>query len=94
MAEESKEFYDNLITKNPNAKFKILVDLTNAGIPTKHATEVYVKTLSDKRIVKTAFLGMSQSIESIINFIVSAAGRGDHVRFFIDRQEALEYLQS
>lgn len=94
MAEETREFYKNLLAINPDVKFKVLVDLSNAGIPTKHATDLYIATLSDKHIERTAIFGMSKAIQSVINFIVSAAGKGENVKFFIDREQALKYLQS
>ncbi|HEY4514899.1 MAG TPA: hypothetical protein VJJ22_01945 [Candidatus Paceibacterota bacterium] len=92
MAEELKQIYEDLISRYKDTQFKVFVDLTNAGLPTKHATEVYVKTLSDKRILKTAFFGISKSIESVINFIIESAGRGGETRFFINKEEALAWL--
>lgn len=94
MANETQTFYDELKAKFPERKFKVLVNLLNAGTPTKHATDLYIKTLSDKQIEKTAFLGMSNAIQSIINFIVNAAGKGDNVKFFISEPQALEWLAS
>ena len=93
MAEETKIFYEQLVERRPNDKFRVLVDLTNAGLPTKHATDMYVSTLSDKRIEKTAFFGLSSSIQSIISFIVNASGKGEAVRFFIDKNQALAWLK-
>lgn len=92
MALAMKAHFDNLVTTHPDAKFKVLVDLTNAGIPTKHATDLYISTLSDKRVAKTAFFGVSKTIESIINFIVGASGRGLETRFFINKEEAYNWL--
>jgi len=94
MAAETREFYEDMIKRFPERKFRILVDLSGAGIPTKHATDMYIETLSDKRIERTAFYGMSHAIQSIINFIVNAAGRGENVKFFIDQNQALEWLRA
>lgn len=92
MAMETKRHFEDLASVHKEGKFKILVDLTNAGIPTKHATDIYISTLSDKLIEKTAIFGLSKTIESIINFIVGASGRGSETRFFLDKAAALEWL--
>ena len=93
MALETRAFYEGLVARKPDGRFRVMVDLTNAGVPTKHATDIYIETLSDKRIERTSFFGLSSSIKSIISFIVNAAGRGDHVRFFIDKDQALAWLK-
>lgn len=94
MAGTVKNWYDKLVVTHPDTRFKVLVDLTNAGIPNKNATDIYTKTLSDGHIIRTAFYGVGPAIKSVINFIVSAAGKGDKVEFFIDRAKALEWLKA
>ena len=92
MAATVKNWYEKLVAKYPDTRFKVLVDLTNAGIPNKSATDIYTKTLSDGHISRTAFYGVGPAIKSVINFIVSAAGKGDKVQFFIDPDKAKEWL--
>jgi hypothetical protein len=92
MAREVDEYYQNMIERFPEGGFKVLVDLTNAGLPTKEASNIYIKTLSDKRIVKAAIFGMGLAIKSVINLIVAASGRDEHTRFFVDREKAVEWL--
>lgn len=94
MAEETREAYEKLKSLHPDGQFRVLVDLTNAGIPTQHAREVYIKTLSDKRIKKTAFFGVGGAIKTIVSFIVSASGKGEEVKFFINQEEALSWLRA
>ena len=93
MAKFVKHWYEDLKVKYPDARFRVLVDLTNAGIPSKGATDIYTSTLSDKQIERTAFYGVAGTIKSIINFIVSASGKGDRVQFFIDKNKALRWLE-
>ncbi len=94
MAKETKAAYRGVLAKFPDIDFRILVDLSNAGIPTKEAREIYVSILSDKRIKRTAFFGVGKAIKSIVSFIVSAAGKGDNVEFFIDEETALKWLRT
>lgn len=93
MAQFVKKWYEDLKNKYPEAHFRVLVDLTNAGIPNKGATDIYTATLSDKQIERTAIYGVASTIKSIINFIVSASGKGDRVQFFIDKNKAIEWLK-
>lgn len=74
--------------------FNVLVDLSKAGLPSAGARTMYIKTLSDKAISKTAFFGAPSSIQAVVSFIVSAAGRGEEVRFFVNEKEAREWLSS
>lgn len=92
MAREVEEYYNDMIKRFPDGHFKVIVDLSNAGLPTKEASNIYTKTLSDKRIEKAAIFGMGLAIKSVINFIVAAAGRDEHTRFFVDREQALAWL--
>ncbi len=92
MAMETKAWAESLLKRFPDRKFKVLVDLTNAGLPTTSASKIYIETLSDNHITKTAFFGVSSSIQSIITFIVNSAGRGEHSKFFIDKANALAWL--
>ena len=94
MANETKRLYQDILRKHPEAKFKVLVNLTNTGIPSKRAIEIYINTLSEKHIEKTAFFGMTGAIQSIISFISEAAGRGQNTRFFIDEAQARGWLLS
>ncbi|HEY4483154.1 MAG TPA: hypothetical protein VI953_03215 [Candidatus Paceibacterota bacterium] len=94
MAKFVKSWYEDLKTKYPEQHFRVLVDLTNAGIPNKGATDIYTATLSDKQIERTAIFGVAGAVKSIINFIVSASGKGDRVQFFIDKDKALEWLKA
>ena len=94
MAKYVKQWYENLKTEYPDAHFKVLVDLSNAGIPNKGATDIYTATLSDKQIERTAIYGVAGTIKSIINFIVSASCKGDRVQFFIDKNKAMEWLKN
>ena len=93
MAGEVKRWYEDLASKYPDEKFRVMVDLTNAGVPTKEASQTYIETLSSKRIEKTAFYGVAGTIKAIINFIVSASGKGENVQFFIDKDKAIEWLK-
>jgi hypothetical protein len=92
MAKEVEDYYQDMLSRFPEGRFKVLVDLSNAGLPTKDASNIYTKTLSDKRIEKAAIFGMGLAIKSVINFIVAAAGRDEHTRFFVDREQALAWL--
>ena len=94
IAEEMAQKYAKIKKDNPDTKFKVLVDLMEAGVPTEKARELYIKTLSDNQVEKTAFYGVGGAIRGIISFIVSAAGKGEEVKFFINRDEALEWLQA
>lgn len=93
MAQETEEFYKNLTERFPDKHFRVLVDLTNAGVPTKEASDIYIRTLSDKRIEKAAIFGMGGAIKSVINLIVMAAGRDEHTHFFVDSAQALAWLE-
>lgn len=92
MANEVEAYYQGMLKRYPEGSFKVLVDLSNAGLPTKEASGIYTKTLSDKHIEKAAIFGMGGAIKSVINFIVAAAGRDEHTRFFVDRAQALTWL--
>jgi hypothetical protein len=93
LAQEVREVYYSLKDRFPNKNFKVLVDLTNAGVPPKKVSDSYIKTLSDRHIEKTAIYGMGSAIKSIVTLITSAAGKGDQLRFFIDKEEALAWLK-
>ena len=92
MAAEVDEYYKDLVKRFPSGRYKVIVDLSNAGLPTKEASDVYIKTLSDKHIEKAAIFGMGSAIKSVINFIVAAASRDEHTHFFVDREQALAWL--
>src|SRR3989344_9289657 len=81
MAKFVRSWYEDLKVKYPGAHFKVLVDLTNAGIPNRGATDIYTQTLSDKQIERTAIYGVAGTIKTIINFFVSASGRGGRGQF-------------
>ena len=93
LSAEVRGVYEIIKEKYPVQRFSILVDLTDAGNPSNKAAEMYIKTLSDSRIKKVAIYGMGGAIESIVRFIVAAAGKGEEVKFFIDKDEALHWLR-
>lgn len=93
LSAEVRGVYEIIKEKYPDQKFSILVDLTDAGRPSKRAAEMYIKTLSDSRIKKVAIYGMGSMIESIVRFIVAAAGKGEEVKFFLDKDEAMHWLR-
>ena len=93
LSAEVRGVYEIIKEKYPDQKFSVLVDLTDAGNPSKKAAEMYIKTLSDSRIKRVAIFGMSGVIEGIVHFIVAAAGKGDEVKFFIDKGESLRWLR-
>jgi hypothetical protein len=93
MAEETRAAFEVLVKDFPNNASHVLVDLTHAGIPSSKAREIYIKTLSDRRIKKTAFYGAGTAIKTIVSFIVSASGRGEEVKFFVNDGDARAWLR-
>lgn len=94
MARDTKEIYGELQSKNPDVKYKVMVDLSKAGIPGSKSREIFIDTLSDRGIVKVAFFGAGTAVRSIVDFIISAAGKGEQVQFFLDEEAAKDWLMA
>src|SRR3989344_1998484 len=92
MAHDVATTFEQLKKEHENEKpYRVLVDLSHAGMPSSEARTIYIKTLSDHSILKTAFFGAPSAIQAVVSFIASASGRGDEVQFFVGEKEARDW---
>jgi hypothetical protein len=73
----------------------MLVDLLSigkSGYASSKARSKYVQMSSSAKVLRFAIVGGNVLIRTMAGFIIRAAGRGDSVRWFDDREEALAWL--
>ena len=93
MAAETKRLSNLIHQQFPGKALRVLIDLTNGGVPPERARKVYVQTLADKEFDRVAIYGIGSALTSVVDFIVSASGKGDKVHFFVDRDRAIAWLK-
>lgn len=85
-----------LAKQHPGAKFNVLIDLTALGNSTYVSSQTrksYAQAMQYEQMNKLAIVGTSVAFRVTLNFIVAVAGRSDVVRWFNDKQKALEWLK-
>ena len=92
-AESIIEEINELISKNPNCL--ILIDMDKIVRPTSQARKLHAQNmrLQANYFKKTAIYGGNTLNRVIANFIIKASGRGDKVKYFRTRENAIEWLK-
>lgn len=73
----------------------VLIDMTKTGRPSSEARKVHAMNIKNEneKFKKAAFFGATVMNRVLANFIIKASGRGDKVRYFNTKEEAIVWLK-
>jgi len=71
---------------------QVLIDLQQSTKFSSGARKIWVKFLQNPHIKKTAFFGGSVFVRTLASFVMTATHRDD-IKFFLSKEEAMEWLQ-
>ena len=84
-------------SKNPQAKFGLLIDLTPLKILPSFLTNksrvVYEEFAQNKQLGKVAIVGANLFYKVATNFLMTASRRGSDIKWFSKKEEALPWLR-
>lgn len=85
------------LSKNPQAKFGLLIDLTPLKILpsflTNESRVVYEEFAQNKQLGKVAIVGANLFYKVATNFLMTASRRGSDIKWFSKKEEALSWLR-
>lgn len=84
---------DTKILKETKGKVYRLIDLSNAGKPSKEAREIFQKLLTENHVEKTAFVVGNPVAKIIASFIIAFLKTGD-IKLFPTQESAIEWFKS
>ncbi|MGD2146349.1 MAG: hypothetical protein PVH41_06630 [Anaerolineae bacterium] len=84
-----------ILETDPDIKHRMVVDLLplgNAGYASRNARRTYLEISSNPQIGEFAVVGGSVTVRTLARFFIRAAGKGEHMRWFEDKEGALAWL--
>ena len=84
---------DTKILKETKGKVYRLIDLSNAGKPSKEAREIFQKLLTENHVEKTAFVVGNPVAKIITSFIIAFLKISD-IKLFPTQESAIEWFKS
>lgn len=70
-----------------------LINLNNAGKPSKKAREIFQKLLTENHVAKTAFV-VGNPVAKIIALFIIAFLKTDDIKLFSNQESAIEWFKS
>jgi len=96
-AELSTQCLKEALGKNPDQKFKCLVDLSaiskTAHYPSPQARQIFAETIDHKQLIKIAVIVPRILVQAVMNFILYAVNKKRKVKLFKTKKEALDWLK-
>jgi len=80
---------------NPKKKYNVFIDLSllgKRGYVSSRARKTYVQLAQHKQANKVAIAGGSIFLKTITGFILHAAGKGEKMKWFANKKEAIKWL--
>ncbi|MCK5561725.1 MAG: STAS/SEC14 domain-containing protein [Thermoplasmata archaeon] len=74
-----------------DGEVKIMIDITQAGTPSRNARLIGQESLNDERIGKIAIFGMNPVAKVIASFFMNFTHK-NNIKFFKIKKEAIEWL--
>jgi len=83
-----------IFNSDPSKKFNVLVDvlLLKKGRITPQARKVYIGLMEHRQAGRIAVVGKSLFLKIMIDFLTTAAGKTDKVKWFEAEPEAIKWL--
>jgi len=85
-----------ILDEDPKRSYDILVDLLpvgKGGHASREARKIYAEISSHSRTQKFAIAGGGTLARTLAKFIIHAAGKGRSMKWFTDKEGALEWLK-
>jgi hypothetical protein len=96
LAELIQQDVTRILDEDPSAAYDMIVDLVplgKAGYASRRARRVYLEISSHRQIRRFAIVGGSVFVRTMARFFIRAAGKGDNMKWFADREEAAKWLE-
>ena len=96
LAELIQQDVMRILDEDPHEKYGMIVNLLpigKGGYASSRARKIYLQISSHKQIRRFAIVGGSVFVRTMAGFFIRAAGKGEHMRWFADREEAAKWLQ-
>ena len=85
-----------ILDEDPHKEYDMIVNLLplgKAGYASSRARKIYLQISSHRQIRRFAIVGGSVFVRTMAGFFIRAAGKGEHMKWFINREDALEWLK-
>ena len=85
-----------ILDKDPHKEYDMIVNLLplgKAGYASSRARKIYLQISSHRQIRRFAIVGGSVFVRTMAGFFIRAAGKGEHMKWFADREDAAKWLK-
>ena len=85
-----------ILNRDPHKQYDMIVNLLplgKGGYASSRARKIYLQISSHRQIRRFAIVGGSVFVRTMAGFFIRAAGKGEHMKWFINREDALEWLK-
>lgn len=86
-----------ILNKNPQKNYKAFLNILPLGkgrvLVSSGTRKVWGRLASKKQIKKCAVIGLSIFLKTVSSFIINLVGRSEDIKWFSDKEEALEWLK-
>ena len=85
-----------ILDKDPHKEYDMIVNLLpigKGGYASSKARKIYLQLSSNRQIRRFTIAGGSVFVRTMAGFFIRAAGKGEHMRWFAGREEAVEWLK-
>jgi hypothetical protein len=85
-----------ILDRDPGREYDMIVNLLplgKAGYASSRARRTYLQISSHRQIRRFAIVGGSVFVRTMAGFFIRAAGKGEHMKWFADREDAVKWLK-